>query len=92
MRDDGRLDYAGEVTGGFQDDMEALLAALDDAADRECPFVKSPAQGRLVFWCRPEIVATAAYAEWTPEGQLRFPVFRALRPDVPAESCRAARE
>lgn len=89
MRDDRRLDFVCEVSGGFQDEMDGLLRALDEATASACPFAEEPAPGRLVFWCRPELAATVAYAEWSPEGQLRFPVFKALRPDVPAESCRA---
>lgn len=88
MREDGRLDYAGEVTGGFQDSLPELSAALDDAQTTACPFAEEPALERLVFWCRPEVVATVGFAEWTA-GRLRFPVFRALRPDVPAHACRS---
>jgi bifunctional non-homologous end joining protein LigD len=89
MRDDGRLDYAGEVSGGFQAEMDALLRWLDGLSAGASPFAQEPAPGRLVFWCRPELAATVAYAEVTPDGQLRFPLFQALRPDVPPQSCRA---
>jgi ATP-dependent DNA ligase len=33
-------------------------------------------------------IATVRFAEWTADGLLRFPVFEALRPDVPPASCR----
>ena len=89
-REDGRLDYAGEISGGFQEHSSALEAALVDVSTTECPFAEAPAVERLVFWCQPEVVATVGYAEWTSEGRLRFPVFRSLRPDVPADSCRSA--
>jgi bifunctional non-homologous end joining protein LigD len=90
LREDGRLDYAGEVSGGFQDEMDDLVRRLDDATTPDCPFVEEPALERLVFWCRPEVVATVSYADSAPDGRLRFPVFKALRPDVPPESCRAS--
>lgn len=90
LRDDGLLDYAGEVTGGFQGGLPALESALSDAASSACPFAEEPAVGRLVFWCQPEVVATIGFAEWAGQ-RLRFPVFRALRPDVPASACRGAR-
>lgn len=83
----GRFQYAGEVTGGFRSD--DLLPLLDGVSAAACPFADAPALERLVFWCRPEIAITVAYAEWTADRQLRFPVFRSLRLDVPAESCRA---
>jgi bifunctional non-homologous end joining protein LigD len=87
VRDDGKLDFAGEVTGGFQSDSRDLMQRLDDATTSECPFADTPPLERLVFWCRSEIVATVGYAEWAPDNRLRFPVFRALRPDVPASAC-----
>jgi bifunctional non-homologous end joining protein LigD len=92
LREDGRLDYAGEVTGGFQDEMHDLVRRLDDATTPVCPFAEEPALERLVFWCRPQVVASVSYADAAPDGRLRFPVFKALRPDVPPESCRAAKE
>ena len=87
---DGRLKFAGEVVGGFQDEMVDLVKRLDDATTQTSPFAEDPALGRLVFWCRPEVVATITYADIAPDGRLRFPVFKALRPDVPAVSCRVA--
>ncbi len=90
VRDDGKLDYAGEVTGGFQDEMEELVRRLDEATIATCPFAGEPSLERLVFWCRPEVVATVSYADAWPDGRLRFPVFKALRPDVPPQTCRAA--
>jgi bifunctional non-homologous end joining protein LigD len=90
LRDDGSLQYAGEVVGGFQDEMDELVRRLDDATTHASPFAEDPALGRLMFWCRPEVVATITYADITPDGRLRFPVFKALRPDVPPDSCRVA--
>lgn len=86
---DGRLRYVGEVTGGFQDhDMDDLMRNLDDLATTASPFAEQPELGRLVFWCRPELAATVRYAEMTPDCRLRFAVFEALRPDIPAHTCR----
>lgn len=92
LRKDGRLDYCGEVSGGFQDATDLLGAVLEEAAVTTCPFAEEPAVERLVFWCRPEEVATIGFAEWTNEDRLRFPVFRALRPDVPASACLSERD
>jgi bifunctional non-homologous end joining protein LigD len=88
FRNDGRLDYVGEVTGSFNEEsVRRILKALDSAAAAECPFDTAPAARRLVFWCEPEVVVTAGYAEWDDSDRLRFPVFESLRPDVPAHSC-----
>jgi bifunctional non-homologous end joining protein LigD len=86
-RDDGRLDYCGEVSGGFQDCTDALDEVLPNATTTTSPFAGDPPLQRLVFWLQPEVVATVGYAEWAPDGRLRFPVFRALRPDIPAGAC-----
>ncbi len=85
----GALQYAGEVTGGFAETAtQDLVRKLDALVARQCPFRQEPRLQRLVFWCRPELVASVRFAEWTPAGGLRFPVFDGLRPDVPPASCR----
>lgn len=84
----GELHLVGEVSGGFSPDAAADLAeTLDALGARDCPFVKEPGLGRLIFWCRPELCATVRFAGWTKERTLRFPVFETARPDVPATSC-----
>ena len=83
-----RLHYIGEATGGFGRTAAADLAELlEPLASRECPLAEEPPLGRLVFWCRPEVCATVRFGGWTAERTLRFPVFEAARPDVPAVSC-----
>lgn len=92
LRNDGQLDYVGEVTGGFQEEMSQLIQRLDAATTPVCPFAKAPDLERLAFWCRPELVATINYAEWAPDGRLRFPVYQTQRPDVPVAACLAEEE
>jgi bifunctional non-homologous end joining protein LigD len=83
----GRLHYVGEVSGGFTaDDADSLLFQLEELGAPNVPFADPPDIGRLAFWCRPELAASVRYAEWA-DSRLRFPVFEALRPDVPASSC-----
>jgi bifunctional non-homologous end joining protein LigD len=85
----GRLRYVGEVSGGFDAaSARQTAAALDPLVSGECPFGDEPPFQRLVFWCRPELVATVRFGAWTDEGTLQFPLFEGLRPDVPAASCR----
>lgn len=85
----GALRYVGEVSGGFvAASVQMTVQALDSAVSEQCPFREEPASQRLVFWCRPELVASVRFGEWTGQGRLRFPVFEGLRPDVPANSCR----
>ncbi len=84
----GLLRYAGEVSGGFDEaTSETLLEQLGELGAAATPFAESPEVTRLVFWCRPELTVSVRYAEWTDDGRLRFPVFEALRPDIPALAC-----
>lgn len=85
----GDLRYVGEVAGGFTEaSAQETVRALDSLAAERCPFRDEPGSQRLLFWCRPELVASVRFAEWTAQERLRFPVFEGLRPDVPPESCR----
>jgi len=85
----GELRYVGEVAGNFiEAGVQEMAALLDALVSGECPFPDEPHVQRLVFWCRPELVASVRFAEWTRQGRLRFPVFEGLRPDMPPPSCR----
>jgi bifunctional non-homologous end joining protein LigD len=82
---EGRLHFAGEASGSFQSG-DIAAATLDSITTAACPFAEPPAVETLVFWCRPQLAAAVRYADWTPAGTLRFPVFETLRPDVPPET------
>jgi bifunctional non-homologous end joining protein LigD len=85
----GTLRYVGEVSGGFDGPSARETAdALDPLVTGDCPFAGVPPSQRLVFWCRPELVATVRFGAWAAEGTLQFPVFEGLRRDVPAAACR----
>lgn len=87
--EDGGLRYAGLVGSGFDD---AVLAGLAQrfaplATDVQ-PFAAAPPIRRAVTWLRPETVAEVKFAEWTPDGCLRAPVFLRLRDDIDPRSVR----
>lgn len=82
---DGRLRFVGEASGSFRSS-DISTANLDSITTTTCPFAAPPAVAKLVFWCRPQLAAAVRYAEWTPNGTLRFPVFETLRPDIPPET------
>jgi len=85
----GRLAYVGEVSGGFTgSDTQDIIESLDAIPAGESPFVNPPRLPRLIFWCRPEMSCTVRFAGWS-RGRLQFPVFEALRPDMPAGACLA---
>jgi bifunctional non-homologous end joining protein LigD len=38
-------------------------------------------RGRVITWVEPVVVAEVEFAEWTPEGRLRFATFQGVRDD-----------
>ena len=81
------LAYVGKVGTGFSDTgRKELLAQLSRLAAEESPFPKrlSAAETRLAHFVRPEVVGEVQYGEWTPDGHLRHPSWRGLRPDKDA--------
>jgi bifunctional non-homologous end joining protein LigD len=88
----GALVHIGQTGGGFTDAalerVQRLLAPLET---RQSPFAKRPNIPGPVTWVHPEVVVEVEYGEWTPDGQLRFPVFLRLRDDVAANEVRLQR-
>jgi len=85
----GRLLPVGEVAGGFDARSAREVGAILDALQaKECPFAAAPSPPRLIFWCRPQAVCRVRFGDWSREGKLLFPIFVALRPDVPPSQCR----
>lgn len=85
----GQLHYAGHVGSGLD---EATLANLKKRfaplETERHPFADAPPLHRTTTWLRPETVAEVKFAEWTPDGYLRAPVFLRLREDVDPKSVR----
>jgi bifunctional non-homologous end joining protein LigD len=89
---DGRsLTFVGKVGTGFSDSARAeLFADLTKRVRATSPF-----EGRLptavekvATWVTPKLVGEVRYSEWTPDGFLRHPVWRGLRPDKTAKDVR----
>jgi bifunctional non-homologous end joining protein LigD len=86
------LTYVGHVGTGFDED--ALVALTADLAERTSdtmPFATAPPRAdiRDAHWVEPSLVGEVAFSEWTPDGRLRHPAWRGLRPDKdPAEVVR----
>lgn len=82
--DAGQLLYAGQVGTGFTArklvELGRRLAPLRRPA---MPFATMPAdvRGRVLTWVEPELVVEVEFAEWTPEGRLRFASFQGERND-----------
>ena len=81
---DGALVYAGRVGTGFSAatlaDLLRRLRRLERATSpfgADLPRVDS----RGAVWVTPRLVGEVAFGEWTPDGRLRHPSWRGLRPD-----------
>lgn len=82
----GKLLPAGKVGSGFDDAaLEQLSPRLKGLETRRHPFTSKPEVEGEVVWLKPELVAEIRFAEWTPDGALRAPVFVRLRDDIPRD-------
>lgn len=76
------LRYVGNVGTGFDTETLALLGTrLRALAATSSPFTDGvPPRGTQ--WVEPRLVCEVEYAEFTPDGHLRHPVYLGLRDDV----------
>ena len=82
----GKLLPAGKVGSGFDDAaLEALAHLLKGLETKRHAFAENPEVEGDVVWLKPELVAEIRFAEWTPDGALRAPVFVRLRDDIPQD-------
>jgi bifunctional non-homologous end joining protein LigD len=84
----GGLVYAGQVGTGFTDEMlRDLLSQLQRSERKTSPFDPEVprADARQAHWVTPKLVGEVAFTEWTPDGRLRHPSWRGLRPDKSAD-------
>jgi bifunctional non-homologous end joining protein LigD len=79
--------YIGRVGTGFTDRVVVDLTERLKASERKTPPLDVPRDvAREARWVSPKLVGEVTYGEWTPDGHLRHPVWRGLRPDKkPAE-------
>lgn len=85
--DGDKLRYAGRVGSGFAEaSLAEAHAKLTRLARRGSPYAgASPLpRTRSIRYVQPRLVAEVKFEEWTPDGQLRQPVFLGLRTDKSA--------
>ena len=83
-----QLVHVGDVSGPFPEDTaRLLLALLQPMHTPDCVFAEPPHLPRFIYWCRPDLACRVRFSEWTRDGKLRFPLFVAVRPDVPPREC-----
>jgi bifunctional non-homologous end joining protein LigD len=87
----GRLVFTGGVGTGFTEQMLTDLARQLRPLHRatspfDLPVPREHARG--VHWVEPRLVADVEYRNRTPDGRLRHPAWRGLRPDRDATEVR----
>src|SRR5687767_720123 len=91
-REGSKLVYASHVGSGFDErTLEDLKARLEPLKVEKNPFSEKPLLNAPTTWVEPRLVAEVAFANWTPDGALRAPVFLRLRDDVKATQVRRPR-
>jgi bifunctional non-homologous end joining protein LigD len=97
----GALVYAGRAGTGFNDELLSELGAMLRPIVRRDPpcegpvgspgAAPSPSAGipetRTTTWVDPVHVCEVRFADWTPDGVLRFPTFLRLRHDKAPHEC-----
>jgi bifunctional non-homologous end joining protein LigD len=84
---DRKLHYAGHVGSGLTGDIiEDLGKRTPGLALKRSPFADKVPLHRPTKWLAPQLVAEVTFADWTPDGLLRAPVFIRLRDDITPES------
>lgn len=81
---EGGLQFVGRVGTGFTDkDLAHLKNVLAPLHTEVCPFAGPLPRAELagVTFVRPDLVGEVRYGERTPDGRLRHPSWRGLRPD-----------
>lgn len=85
----GQLGYVGNVGTGFTEQMLRDLAGQLAPLERPTAPTAWPvprADAKDAHWVEPTLVAEVQYRTLTPDGKLRHPSYRGLRPDRDPES------
>jgi bifunctional non-homologous end joining protein LigD len=79
------LRFAGGVGSGLTEELiDRLTSELGRRERPDSPFdigAPSGPKARYAVWCEPELVCEVNWTEWTNEGTLRQPAFKAMRDD-----------
>ena len=85
---DGRqFQPAGRVVGGFDASASRRLRKAAEALPRRPAPHDTRWSDDRVRWVEPRIVVAIKFSEWDRSGQLRFPIFSGMRPDVSPQEC-----
>lgn len=81
VNEDGKLRHVGQVGTGFDHaTMAAIYRRLEPLISKSSPITPKP-KIKDATWVRPELICQVRFLEWTPDSNLRAPVFIGLRDD-----------
>lgn len=86
---DGSLRYAGSVRPYFSSRAgSAFLKRAESVLRDSTAFYNppKPEKERDYLWLDPSVVVECSFLEWTPGGEVRHPIFHAVRDDKPASA------
>ena len=87
---DGKLSYVGCAGSGFTaKQVEDMFYDLENIRTGVNPFDPGTKIPNLETWVRPELVVTIKYFDITKDGQLIWPIFQKMRPDLKVEDLKA---
>jgi bifunctional non-homologous end joining protein LigD len=85
---DGRgFQVAGRVVGGYDRATSIRLRKALDALPAAVPPDDPRWSDDRICWVQPATVVNIKFSEWDRHGQLRFPIFNALKPEVAVQEC-----
>ena len=88
LYDKGKFVHVGQVGTGFNDkSLRDIHGKLEPLIIPKSPFAAAGKIPRKVTWVKPELVCNVKYLEFTPDNQLRAPVFLGLRADKDPKEC-----
>ncbi|HEV7704921.1 MAG TPA: DNA ligase D [Gemmatimonadaceae bacterium] len=80
--DRGRLIYAGNMGGGFDNaGLAEMYEMLAPHERKSSPFEETPRPREPVHWVTPRVVVEVKFNEWTSDGKLRQPIYVGTRDD-----------
>lgn len=84
---DDKLQYAGQVGTGFDDEeLKELHSKLSDLERKTNPFEQDDMKKKGVHWVTPKLIAEIGFTEWTDDNKLRHPRYLGLRTDKEPEN------
>jgi bifunctional non-homologous end joining protein LigD len=85
---DGRqFQAAGRVVGGFDAAASRRMRRALDVLPKAPPPEDIRWSDDRICWVEPRVVVAVKFSEWDRNGQLRFPIFSGLRPEVAPQEC-----